>query len=122
MRKGLKNMDGCRTKFIGTFYRYGTKRNWHGFPEPTILLKDIKQGNKIVTDHCWFKLTKGFDKLGVLTEGDLICFEARVTEYTKGYVNYNEGIDNREIDYRLSHPSKLSKSSSLKENNLFNVR
>lgn len=36
-------------------------------------------------------------------------FDARVKEYEKGYVNYRQGIDERTVDYRLSHPTKIKK-------------
>jgi hypothetical protein len=62
-----------------------------------------------VADHLWFNYTKGFQALGILVEGDVIEFYARVREYTKGYVNYREMIDEREIDYKLSYPTKFRK-------------
>jgi hypothetical protein len=33
-------------------------------------------------------MTKGFDALGELKQGDRIEFHARVKEYVKGYVDY----------------------------------
>lgn len=113
MRKKLQSINGKRLKFIGVFERYGTKSKWHGFPETTILIKDIylstASKENIVADHVWFSMTKGFEKLGNLTCGDIICFEARTTPYIKGYVNYREGIYERRTDYRLSRPTKFSK-------------
>ena len=114
MRNKLKSINGKRLRFCGTFDRYGTKSNWHGFPETTILLKDIRiipktDKDEIISDHLWFSMTKGFEKLGGLNCGDLISFEARTTPYVKGYVNYREGIDERSTDFRLSHPTKFSK-------------
>ncbi|HWY11337.1 MAG TPA: hypothetical protein VN026_08430 [Bacteroidia bacterium] len=108
MRNELKKIQGKRGKFYGVFERYGTKTNWKGYPEDTVLLKDIKDlTGKIVADHLWFNLTKGFEKIGQMIEGDIIQFEARAKPYTKGYVNYREGIDDRRTDYRLSHPTKF---------------
>jgi len=99
-----------RLQFIGVFRRFGIKTNWHGFPEKTILLNEIKnKEEKIVSDHLWFNYTKGFQKLGELKEGDTIEFHARVRKYAKGYVNNREYIDEREIDYKLSNPTKFKR-------------
>ena len=125
MRKKLQSLNGKRLKFIGVFERYGTKSNWHGFPETTILIKDIylstASKENIVADHLWFSMTKGFEKLGNLTCGDIICFEARTTTYTKGYVNYREGIDERRTDYRLSRPTKFTKMAKYDKSEIINA-
>lgn len=108
MREDLKIIKNVRDRFSGTFERFGTKKNYHGYAISTILLKDIKDKlGKIISDHLWFNHTKGFENLGSLNEGDIVFFDARVTPYIKGYVNNREGIDNREVDYRLSHPTKF---------------
>jgi hypothetical protein len=111
MRKELAKMKRVRTTFVATFERYGTKSNWNGFPEKTILLKDVmlKENNKIATDHIWFRMTKGFEKLGDLKQGNTIRFDARVNDYIKGYVNNRDFTDEREIDYKLNNPTKIQK-------------
>lgn len=110
MRKVLQNINEKRTTFIGKFKRYGTKTNWNGFPEKTILLINITDKNgKFMTDHIWFSLTNGFEKLGELKEGDAIQFDARIKEYVKGYVRESEFIDERELDYKLNNPTKIKK-------------
>lgn len=110
MRKQLKMIENQRMVFVGVFERYGTKTNWNGYPENTILLKDVKNSiGKIVSDHLWFSLTKGFQNLEKLEVGDIVQFQARVKPYIKGYVNNINYIDEREIDYKLSHPSKIKK-------------
>jgi len=109
MRSKLKKIENKRKTFIGTFVRFGSKSNYHGFPEPTILLKDIKDNNnRIVCDHIWFNLTKRFQNID-LKEGDIIEFDARVKEYKKGYVNYRKGIFNQSYNYKLSYPTKIKK-------------
>lgn len=111
MRSGLKKLQDVRKTFISIFERYGTKTNWHGFPEETILLTDIKDTNgKKVTDHIWFSMTKGFGKLGKLKKGDMIQFDARVKEYVKGYKGYREETQWEspiENDYKLNNPTKI---------------
>jgi hypothetical protein len=112
MRKSLAKLNEVRTKFSAIFERYGTKVGWNGYAERTILLKNVSDGTRIVTDHIWFTLTKGFWELGELKQGDIVDFHARVKEYEKGYVNHREYIDQREIDYKLSHPTKIRKHES----------
>ena len=118
MRKELSSRVNKRLVFIGEFDRYGTKLNWHGFPERTICLKNvIFQDGRKATDHIWFIVGKRIDSIGELSCGDKISFEARITTYQKGY--FKEG---RYLDYKLSNPTKIKKlinltpeTSSLKE-------
>ncbi|MEK6882361.1 MAG: hypothetical protein AABY22_22265, partial [Nanoarchaeota archaeon] len=79
MREALKHIDGLRKEFIGTFERFGTKTNFKGYPETTILLTDVINpiNKKIFTEHIWFNMTKEFERIG-LQEGDVISFHARV--------------------------------------------
>ncbi len=112
-RKKLKFIgDNERHTFVGTFERYGSKKNYHGFPETTILLKNIKMKDtkEIITDHLWFNFTKGFRGLGNMETGELIQFNARVKPYVKGYQGYREEIARGvSVDYKLSHPNKISR-------------
>ena len=108
MRTTLKKLEQVRKKFRGVFQREGKKTNWHGYAEPTILLRSITdEAGKVVTDHLWFSKTKTFDALGKLEQGDVVEFEARITPYRKGYVNRHIKIDQSSTDYKLSRPTKL---------------
>lgn len=109
MRKELEKIEDIRDIFTGTFERFGIKNGWAG-QEETVLLKDIKDKNdKIVTNHLWFNLTKGFKKLD-LQPGDAIQFCARVKEYEKGYKGYRDDVCKPiEYDYKLSYPTKIKK-------------
>jgi len=113
MRQELKKLNEMRKTFVGIFKRYGTKSNWHGFPEKTILLINVQDSNrKIVADHLWFKNNKSFENLGELSEGDKIQFDARVKEYVKGYHGRKAeeyGEDTYEEDYKLNFPTKIQK-------------
>ena len=111
MRKELLKIDGHRKKFSATFSRLGTKKNYKGYSEPTILLIsiiDIETGLK-VADHMWFSLTKGFEHAGLKVgkEGATVEFEARIKEYKKGYVNVRYKINQQKADYKLSHPTRI---------------
>lgn len=102
-------MDSDRQTFTGAFERTGIKSGYMG-PLQTVLLKNLKGTNgKIVADHLWFNLTAGFDKLS-LKKGDLVQFDARVSEYLKCYQGNRDDIFDKpvSIDYKLSYPSKVS--------------
>jgi len=110
MRKELKKIEEQRELFRGIFSKYGLKTNYRGPSTDTVLLVEIRDGNgAFICDHLWFNLTKGFEKLGTLRQGDIIQFEARVKKYKKGYVNRRAGIDDSKVDYKLSHPTKIGK-------------
>ena len=110
MRTTLQKREEERGSFTGTFRKYGLKSGYKGPSTSTILLSHIRDSEgRVICDHLWFSLTKGFESLGTLTEGDIIQFEARVKEYRKGYVNKRIGIDERKTDYKLSHPTKIIK-------------
>jgi hypothetical protein len=116
MKTGLKEQGiGTRTTFRGTFERLGTKNGYMG-PEKTVLLKDIENiGGKIICDHLWFNLTKGFSRLG-LRQGDVVEFDARVTKYEKGYKGRRWDVYKPiETDYKLSHPTKVKKVIGTRE-------
>lgn len=108
MRRALKQLNGERRRFTGTFVRLGKKNGWKGITLTTLPLKDIKDAfGKIVCDHIWFNMTKEFGNL-VLKEGTVIGFDARVKEYYKGYRGYREDIDKPvERDFRLANPTKV---------------
>jgi hypothetical protein len=108
MRVTLGKSEGDRRKFAGTFVKMGKKISYHGYNEETVLLRDIVdiEENKIVAHHVWFAYTKTFQKLS-LEQGVCVEFEARVKKYTKGFVNSRYKIDNRTMDYKLSHPTKI---------------
>jgi hypothetical protein len=108
MRKLLKSTEGERMTFRARFVKTGKKISYTGHPEETILLQHIRavDSGREVSDHVWFAYTKGFQALR-LTPGCELEFDARVKEYTKGYVNRKAGIDNRAKDYKLSHPTKI---------------
>jgi len=81
VRKGLEMINNIKDRFQGTSVRYGKKPSYKGYPKTTLLLKDIMRGSEIVTNHIWFVMTKGFEALGELKEGDKIEFHARVKTY-----------------------------------------
>lgn len=114
MRKQLEKIKGVRGTFTGTFVRLGLKRGWKGIPDPTVLLHNVRDANgEKVANHVWMNYTTGFDDI-VLNEGDRVVFDARVKEYVKGYQGRDEwGMDGElEIDYKLSHPTKVNRLAS----------
>jgi hypothetical protein len=109
MRRVLKESLGERKKFSATFVKFGKKKNYKGYSDETILIKNVVDldDGKVVADHLWFAYTKGFQQIP-LVEGAQIEFDARVNKYEKGYRNVRYQIDNRTTDYKLSHPTKIS--------------
>lgn len=110
MRKELKIIGSKeRHVFTATFIRFGFRDGYKG-PVKTILLQDVLLDGKIVTDHLWFDLTKGFESADLLP-GDVVEFCARVSVYEKGYKGYRNDVFDRPIekDYRLSRPTKIKK-------------
>ena len=107
VRKKLEQINDKRSTFTGIVDRFGIKNGYKG-PERTVLLKDIKDiSGKIVTNHLWFNLTKGFSKLNLKTY-DVVKFDARVTPYVKGYKGHRDDVyAPTELDYKLSYPTKI---------------
>lgn len=95
--------------FTATFVRFGFRNGYIG-PVKTMLLQDVTLDSKIVSDHLWFDLTKGFSSAD-LSPGDVVEFCARVSAYEKGYKGHKDDVLNRPIerDYRLSRPTKIKK-------------
>lgn len=108
MRKTLGKDEGNRKRFRALFVKTGKKTGYTGYSEETILLQNVRDvlTGLVVADHLWFAYTKGFQGLA-LTPGCEIEFDARVREYTKGYVNKRAGVDQRRKDYKLSNPTKI---------------
>lgn len=108
VRKKLAEGDGQRKRFRGVFSRFGKKVSYQGHSEPTVLLVNIVDAETLapVTGHLWFAFTRGFEKLK-LEEGVIVEFDARIKEYTKGYVNRRYSIDNSRKDFKLSHPTRI---------------
>lgn len=108
MRKKLAEDVGTRKKFRGVFARYGKKVNYKGYSEETVLVEQIvdAETNQVMCDHLWFSLTKGFEKLNLIS-GDVLQFDARIKEYTKGYKNITYKISNTSKDFKLSHPTNI---------------
>lgn len=108
MRKKLKTIEGERIRFRATVEKFGKKTNFKGFPEDTILFKNVIRvdNGEEATDHIWFTVRKTIESLN-LNPGDVVEFDARVGDYVKGYVNFWQGIDERTLDYKLNRPTKF---------------
>jgi hypothetical protein len=102
MREKLKAISGVRARFRGRFERTG-ERTSAGYVKPMALLRDVcdLKGNEMC-DHVWLNMCKAVEGLE-LKSGDWVEFDARVRPYWKGY------HDNRQMDYRLSHPTRMVK-------------
>jgi hypothetical protein len=108
MRRQLQQQVGVRKTFTATFSKTGKKVNFKGHSEDTLLLVNVRDAetNELMSDHVWFTYSKTFDKAD-LKEGMKISFDARVKEYTKGYVNRALGVNKKKRDFKLSHPTNV---------------
>jgi hypothetical protein len=109
MRDALKNNDGSRLRFRASVERFGSRSNWHGYPERTILLRDVRfvGSGELACDHLWFK--EG-DWAWELEVGTTFEFDARVDSYVKGYQGQRAeelNISTLTIDYHLERPTKV---------------
>lgn len=114
MRNELQKLgEKERHTFTGQFERFGQKPAYKGpIPDITILLLNVKdESGTVVTDHLWFKYTKGFEACD-LKVGDIVKFDARVKEYEKGYKGYRdieaEIMHPVSRDYKLSYPTNIT--------------
>lgn len=91
MREELRTIGSKgRHVFTATFVRFGFRNGYIG-PVKTILLQDVTLDSKIVSDHLWFDLTKGFSGAD-LSPGDVVEFRARVSAYEKGYKGHKDDV------------------------------
>jgi hypothetical protein len=110
MRDELRKHDGSRMRFRATVERFGSRSNWHGYPETTILLKDVcfASNGELACDHIWFKEGAWASGLEI---GTTFEFDARVDSYEKGYQGRRAeglGMSLLTIDYHLERPSKVA--------------
>lgn len=101
MREELRTIGSKgRHVFTATFVRFGFRNGYIG-PVKTMLLQDVTLDSKIVSDHLWFDLTKGFSDAD-LSPGDVVEFCARVSAYEKGYKGHKDDVLNRPIEKRIT--------------------
>lgn len=111
MRKILGELGSEeRHTFQANFGKYGYKR-YHDLTRgdlysPTMVVRNVEivddpEHPKMITDHLWLNLTKGFAQLGLLKEGDRLQFNGRVSEYSKGFINKDKK------DYELTYPTQI---------------
>ena len=109
-RKALGANEGMRGLYTGEVVRTGSKPGYISGVH-TILLKDIKdETGRIVTDHQWFNMTKGFEQAN-LKLGDLVELRETVKKYIKGYKGRREYIFYKptKADHMLARPNNITK-------------
>lgn len=115
MSNWLKGNVNQRLRFRATFERKGKKTAYRGPPIETILLKDVivAETGRPVRDHVWLNMTKGFQQIGPLEQGQRIEFDARVTRCKKGYwgANFERALNasSPHYGYQLSRPTRICK-------------
>ncbi len=114
MRTALKELGyEKRYTFKAEIERFGQKSAFKGPPIKTVLLRNITYQGTQVADHLWFTFGKNFEK-SKAGPGDQIIFDARVTQYEKGYKGRRNDDEIYwyhpiETDYKLSLPTKIKK-------------
>lgn len=110
MREELEKIGSQeRHMFTAVFERFGQKHGYKG-PEQTVLFKKVRdESGKVVADHLWFNLTKGFAQLD-LKEGDVVSFCGRVEEYERGYYGRREDVYvPTSYDFHITRPTQVKK-------------
>jgi hypothetical protein len=105
MRTELEKLVGERRRFRAVVEDFGVGRN--SKRKETILLVDVRLANDlqaIVADHLWLKKSGSFRDVAI---GDVVEFDAEVEPYEKGYLNFQQGVDETTVDYRLTKPSNV---------------
>lgn len=107
MRRELQKRDGARFRCRATVGRFGSKTAFRGPPVPTVLLRDIVDAGSgaPLADHLWFDQGKWSSGL---VAGDTVEFDARATDYIKGYRGRREVFDAPvSRDWKLQRPTRL---------------
>jgi hypothetical protein len=109
VRRELLRREGERFRVMAIFERFGTKTDWKGRKETTLLLRDVRDAasGEPLTAHIWFTSGKTWVRLG-LQPGDTVAFDARVSQYVKGWRGRKaeaSGALPPTIDYRLERPT-----------------
>ena len=108
IRVELQKRDGDRFRCRATVDRFGNKPAYRGYPIPTILLRNVvdAESGKLLTDHLWFTTGKWSS---MLTIGDIFEFDARVSDYIKGYRGYRDDVDAPITqDWKLQRPTNVT--------------
>lgn len=117
MREELRTIGSKgRHVFTATFVRFGFRNGYIG-PVKTMLLQDVTLDSKIVSDHLWFDLTKGFSGAD-LSPGDVVEFCARVSAYEKGYKGHNELRKRYDMAFAAFVVDNMRKQNMLKDDKI----
>jgi hypothetical protein len=110
LRSELRNKNEERLKFSAIFSRYGSKANWKGYAETTLLLTDLCfEDGSSATDHIWINETKECKSLGPLRAGQKLSFEARIGSYEKGFKYKGQALTPVRSDFKLNRLTKIRK-------------
>lgn len=104
MRRKLREAEGERTRFTGRISRRGKKRKGNEIVETILMLNIFNDKGVHVTDHLWFEIRAGFDKVKGLEDGDIVQFYAKSETYLKGYLGSRRNVyeTKLKLDYRLT--------------------
>lgn len=101
-----------RQEFTATFVEVGWQGGHGDFSSPTLILKDVMQGDDMIAESLWCSWTKEFEALP-LKKGDRIRFNAKIVPYLKNVKTETGYV--KEKAYKLHHPRKFSLITEDKE-------
>jgi hypothetical protein len=110
LRAELKNNHERRLKFTASFGRYGSRADWNGYAEKTLLLTNVCfEDGSHATDHVWITETKECRSLGPFQPGQKLAFEARIGSYEKGYTYRGQALTPVKTDFKLNRLTRIRK-------------
>lgn len=111
MREKFAKAEGMRGQFSAVYARCGWKPAFKGKGAPikTLLFVNVTDSSgKVTADHIWIVEGKQFKGMNIV-KGDEIEFDARVTQYQKGYKGHRDDpeLPAESTDYKLSFPTRV---------------
>jgi hypothetical protein len=107
-RRELEKRDGTRFRCRAVVDRFGSRSAFRGPPVQTVLLRDVVDADTgvMLADHLWFSIGKWSSGLAA---GDIFEFDARVSDYIKGYQGRLDVFDAPvSRDWKLQRPTKVT--------------
>lgn len=102
----MQKANASEQTYVAEYSCCGIKQSSQKKLTPTLCLENIRLSDGTpVADHMWFKYSRRFRKLGELTPGDTIQFNASAAAYRKGRL----AKGGYKTDYKLVSPKQIEK-------------
>ncbi len=109
MKKELKKiMPTARQIFTAVIGRIIIKNTYHGFPEETLILRNLKNTEgQILTDHILINKSKStailFDIASQGLTNQIVTFSGKIMKYTKTDIYDGMNFRSKRIDYSIGY-------------------